>query len=199
MALETLDARDTRQLGAAEHQSRRQHDELRTDLVAAIARYRPPLPVFLPTQLGDPGMEQRILVQVEVTPHPTGVVPDLIGAGVPLRWHVTEVLEQRQIYVGLDVTPRTRIAVPVPHTAEVAGVFDDRDIHLPGFTQQRTSGQTTETASHDQYVDLTRDCVTLDVGLERVPQILRERVQCDVLTRALWTNPLIPLLQITLP
>src|SRR5205085_2256583 len=133
MALEALDPRDPRKLGAAEHQAGGEHDELRTDLIAAVGRHRPALTLFLPPQLGYPGLEQRVLVQVEVTPHLAGVLPDLVRAGVPLSRHVAEVLEQRQINVGLDVTTRARITVPVPHPAEVTSVLDDREIRVPCF------------------------------------------------------------------
>src|SRR5690606_12492020 len=76
VAGELLDSGDAGQLGTAE-QTALGGDEAGTEDVAAVGAHRPPGGVLVPFHLGDPGLEEGVLVQAELLAEGLRVGEDL--------------------------------------------------------------------------------------------------------------------------
>ena len=78
----------------------------------------------VPTDLAYLGLQAGVAVQVVVLGDAPAVRQDLRALGVLLGGDVAELLEQRHVHVGLDVTRDARVAVPVPGAAHVGRLVD---------------------------------------------------------------------------
>jgi len=127
------------------------------------------------------------------------VAEDLRRLGVLLLRHVADLLEQRQVDVGLDVACRPRVPVPVPGAAEVAALLDDADVVDAGLAQAGPGEEAPEAAADDQHLDLVGERISFvrgDVGIVGVPLVLAGDL--DVLLVAVGTETLVALLAVLL-
>jgi len=172
VAGELLEPRDAGQLGAAE-QTALGRDEPGTEHIAAVGAYRPPRRVLVPLHLGDPRLEQGVLVQAELRAEGLGVGEDLAAAGVPLRRDVTGLFEVRQVDVRLDVAAHTRVTVPVPSTAEIACDIEDFEVRDTDLLELDAGTDAHEAGADDEHVEISglRGCgagaVRVWIGVER--------------------------------
>ena len=79
---------------------------------------------------------------------------DLRRPRVLLLRHEARLFEQGQIDVGLHVTLGTRVTVPVPRAAEVAGLVDDADAVHASLAQACAGDEAAEPAADDDHIDL---------------------------------------------
>ena len=97
VALEVLDARDARQLGHVQRAGAHA-EELGGELVAAVGADDPARAVVVPLEVGDLGVEQRVVVEAELLPDALAVLEDLGRVRVLLGRHVPGLLEQRHVH-----------------------------------------------------------------------------------------------------
>ncbi len=128
------------------------------------------------------------------------MVEDLLAVGVLLLRHVADLLEQRQVGVGLDVAGDARVAVPVPGAAEVRGRVDDADVLDAGLAQPRAGQQPPEAAADHQHLDLVEERLALEAGLRVgvVEEVGELALDLDVLLVAVLAQALVALLAVLL-
>ena len=73
-------------------------------------------------------VKERAGVQVKLTRDALAMLMDLRPVGESLRRHVAGFFQQGHIAIGVIVALNSRIAVPIPDPAEVAGMLDDPEI-----------------------------------------------------------------------
>jgi hypothetical protein len=73
-------------------------------------------------------VEQAVVVEAAALGQRLAVLEDLEARGELHRRDVAGLVEQRQIAVGLDVAGHTRIAVPVPGAAHIAGLLAEAHV-----------------------------------------------------------------------
>ena len=97
------------------------------------------------------------------------VLEDLGRACIALGGHVARLLEQRQIGVRLDVAHATRVAVPVPGTAEIAGFLNHREVAYTALGQVDGDEHPRKAATDDDDLGLFGERIAgearLDVGV----------------------------------
>ena len=74
--------------------------------------------------------------------------------GVLLARHGTDLLEQGEVDVRLDVALHTGVAVPVPSSADVAAGLDDADPFETRLAQSHTGEQPAESSADDDGIDM---------------------------------------------
>ena len=114
----------------------------------------PPGRRFVEARVGDAGVEQRSPVQVEGPPEGLAVREDLRLEHVLHGGDRADLLEERQVDVGLDVARRTRVAVPVPGAPEVTAPLEDEEVVDALLRQARRSEHPGEPATDDHDVGL---------------------------------------------
>ncbi len=130
------------------------HDyESRAHPIVAVGGNDPSALVFIPGDRFDRGLKAGVAIEIELFADATRVGQDFRREGVLLLRDVAGLLEQRQIYVRLNIALRTGIAVPVPGAAEVATFLDDADILHTGLAQTRAGKEASEAAADDQNVN----------------------------------------------
>ena len=72
----------------------------------------------------DVGLQACIAIQVVMLGDALAVREDLGSLGVFIRRDVAELLQQRDVHVGLDVAGDPRIPIPVPGAAHVGRSVD---------------------------------------------------------------------------
>ncbi len=122
----------------------------------------------------DLGLEAGVAIEVEELADRPAVSQDLGRPRVLLLRDITDLFQQRQVDVRLDVTHRTRVAIPVPGAPEVAALFDDPDVVDAGLAQARAGEQPAEAASDDDHLDLVFQRLALERGNVRVVDVPRE-------------------------
>ena len=180
MTLELLDTRNRRQLGPVERPARHD-DEARPEDIVAIGGNRPAPFLLVPARIFYLSLEAGPLVQVEVLADPLGVLENLRRKGVFFLWDVSGLFEQRQIYVGFDVTLGAGIAVPVPGPAKISGLLDDANIRDAGLLQPRCCKEAAKAPADNHRIELflqrgAREA-RLDIGIDVVVFVL----PCDFL------------------
>ncbi len=151
-----LDTGDTGQLGLVVR-AVRHHHEPRADVVTAVGGQPPALDLLVPAHVLDLGGEDRAVVEVEVFSHGLAVREDLGAVGELLARQEAELLEHRDVAVGVVVALDARKAVPVPHAAEVPGHVDDPNILHAGLFQVCARQQSGEPAPEDGHLDVLID------------------------------------------
>ena len=147
-----------------------QHQEPARELVAPAGGDLPPTCLVVPVGTGHVGLEQGERVEVELAGQELGVLEDLGGAGVVLGRHEARLLEQGQVYVGLDVAHAARVPVPVPGATEVARLLDDPDVVDPVLAEVDGREHPGEAAAHDDHRRLLDHRIPGEARLdERVP------------------------------
>ncbi len=91
--------------------------------------------------------------------------PDLGAFGVLLGRDVTELFEKWHVDVGLDVAGDSRIAIPVPGSADVGGLIDQPHIVDAELLAPRTDQQPAEAGADDRDVDGVIDGFAAEVGI----------------------------------
>ena len=134
VAGEVLHAGDGGQLHEVEDAGG-QHVPAAGDDVAAVGVDAPARFLLAPFGAGHPGVEERVVDQVEVLGHRLEVLPDLFAEGVALARDVAELLEHGEVDVRLDVAHDAGVAVPVPGAADAAGLVDDANAFDAGLAQ----------------------------------------------------------------
>ena len=170
-------------------------DELGGELVAAVGPDDPRGERVVPLQIGDLGVEQRVVVEPELLADPVAVLEDLRRVRVLLRRHVPGLFEQRHVDHRRRVALRARIAVPVPGAAEVAALLDDPDVVDAGLLQPRAGHQAGEAAADEGHRHVVVLRIALDALGVRVVEIAAElALQLEVLVVAVRSQALVPLL-----
>jgi hypothetical protein len=113
-------------------------------------------------------VEERVLDQVEPLGQGLEVVADLVAERVAVLRYAVELLQHREVDVGLDVAHHPRVAVPVPRPADAAGMVDDPYALHAGLAQVGAGQHPGDAAAHDDDVDLLDDRLALDPGREGV-------------------------------
>src|SRR5262249_10605768 len=193
VATERLDPRDPGQRRAVQRPVGHHH-EARAQTIAAVGRDQPPAGVLVPTQCRDFGLQACTLVEPEVQRNVPAVREDLGRVRVLLLRDVAELLEERQVDVRLDVACRSRIAVPVPRSTDVAALLDQQEVVDPGLAQPGAHEQPAEPAADDGDPDRVRTRLTLDGGRVRVVEVAGEGARhLDVLVVAVGAQALVAL------
>ena len=91
----------------------------------------------VPADFTDLGVQAGVAVEVVVFGDAPAVREDLRALGVLLGRDVPDLLEQRQVDVGLDVARDAGIAVPVPGAADVGGLVDQPDVSRTPSSRSR--------------------------------------------------------------
>ena len=110
--------------------------------------------LVVPLEVGDLGVEQRVVVEVELRADPAAVLEDLGRVRVLLGRHVPGLFEQRHVDERSGVALRARVAVPVPRAAEVAALLDDAHVVDAGFLQPGAGDESGETAADERDRDV---------------------------------------------
>ena len=152
MAFELFDAGNRRQLGPVQGSARHDH-KARSEDIVAIGGNRPASVLVVPARLPDLGLEAGPLVEVEVLADPLGVLKNFRRKGVFFLRHVAGLFEQGQIDVGLNVTLRAGVAVPIPGPAKISGLLDEANIGDPGLLQPRRRQQAAKAATDNHRVE----------------------------------------------
>ncbi len=196
---EVLDAGDARQLRLVQDAAG-DHDEARGDLVAPVRGDAPPVGVLVPLRALDHGLEQRLVVEVEVATQQPAVLEDLGRGRVALGGHVARLLEQRKVGVGLDVAHAARIAVPVPRAAEVAALLDQPEVGDAELGQADRGEHPAEAAADDEDLGLLNHRLAFDpLGVGIAIELLVRSRELLVLAVAVRSQALVTLEAITLP
>ena len=152
-----IDAFNTRKLGPMERSGSR-HDEPSKNFIVSSGRNSPTPNGVVPMHLGHFGSQDGGIAEVIVIGNSLHVFQDLWGSGVALTWHHAKFFEQGHIDIGLDVTLRSGILIPIPRPTESATFFNDANVaqaNLPQFCSREQSAKPT---TYDQriYFDIQR-------------------------------------------
>ena len=168
--------------------------------VAAVGVHDPAAGLVVPLEVGDLGLEARVAIEVERLADRTAVLEDLGRVRVLLLRDVAHLFEERKVDVGLDVTHRTRVPVPVPGAAEVAALLDDADVVDASLAQPSAGEQAAEPAADDDDFDLIGERLALDrsdVGILEVVGVVTRHL--DVLIVAVRSDALVALQAVLRP
>ena len=91
---------------------------------------------------------------------------DFLAFGVLLGRDRADFLEQRDVSVRFDVAADSRVAVPVPGSAEIAGLLDDPEVVHAQFGQMDARHQARQTSPQNGGVDLFVDRGAGEAGLD---------------------------------
>ncbi len=130
--------------------------------------------LLVPLGTGHPGVEQTVGHEVEAVRDHLEVVQDLLPEGVAASGDVVELLEHREVDVGLDVAHDTGVAVPVPGPADAARLVDDADPLDAGLAELRAGEDSGDPPAHDDDIDVVDDGIALDVRREGVVAVAGE-------------------------
>src|SRR5258708_7557965 len=193
MTAETFDAWDAGELRNVQR-SESQRDELSRELVAAICVQDPSSPGAVPPEVGQLGVEERVAIEVVVF-RDAPAVPQYFGTvGVLLGGHVTGFFEEGHVDQRGAVALRARVAVPVPGSADIAGLVDDAHVVDPGFLQPCGCEQSREPGADHRDGDALVSGPSLLDRHVRIVDIVGERSgRMDVLVVAVRTQPLLAL------
>jgi hypothetical protein len=143
-------------------------------LVAAVRGDEPAPLVLQPFGAGHAGVEQRVLLEAVARRDLLEVAEDLLAPGVAPGRDIVELLEQRDVHVGLDVAHDARVLVPVPGAPDASRLVDDADPLDAGLAEVGARQHPGDAAPDDQDVDLVVDRVAFGPRRERVVAISRE-------------------------
>jgi hypothetical protein len=199
MTLECPDAGDARQL-RTRIGTRSQTDEACLHLIAAIGLDDPAQGAFIPANLGHLGLEAGLLVEAEMTTNRTGIFRDFRSLRIFFGWYVADLLQQRQVHIGLHVARCARIAIPVPDSAEIGTPLYHANLLDACFAQATGGQQPGKSAAHDNHIHLvpdrragkTRNAVGIILKMGKLV------LNCDILRVAVWPQSFLALLIITL-
>jgi hypothetical protein len=170
---EVLHALDGRELEEVEDADG-QHVPPRRDPVAPVGVDPPAGRGVVPLGARHPGVEQGVGREVEALGDGLEVLADLLAGGVAGGGDVVELLEHRQVDVGLDVAHHARVAVPVPGAADAPGLVDDADPLDAGLAQLGPGEHAGDAPADDDDVDLVGDGIARGDGGERVVAVAGE-------------------------
>ncbi len=153
-----------------------------------------------PTDFAYLGLEAGIAVEVVPLGDALTMGKDLGPLRVLLGRDVTQLLEQRDVDVGLDVAGDARIAVPVPGSADVGGLVDQAQALDAELAQPRPREQPTEAGSDDRHVHLVvqRRPREVRIGPGIVGESPERAVDLDVLRHPVGAQTSSPLLGVAL-
>ena len=175
-------------------------DELRGEGVAAVGGDDPARIRFVPLQVGDLGMKQRVVVEAELLADPPAMREDFRRMRVFLRSACARFLRAAACRPSMPYRMRAGIAVPVPGAAEIAALLDDADIFDPGFRQPRRGGKAGKAAADEGEGDVIGFRFARRDRRIGIVEIVGElSLDLDILIVAVGAQPLVALLQIFLP
>ena len=114
------------------------------EVVAAVGPHLPTGSLVVPLEMGDLGLEERVVVEPEVLGDPLAVLEDLGTTRVLLRRHVARLLEERHVHHRRRVALGAGIPVPVPGAPDIAALVDDPHATDAGLDQPRRRQQASE-------------------------------------------------------
>src|SRR5215471_2948148 len=198
--LVTVDPGNSGQLGPVEGPVGH-HDVARAQEVITIGADQPPALFLAPSDFPDQGLKESAAIQIVLLADAACVREDFRCEGVLLFGQVSGLLEQRQIDVRLDVALRSRIAVPVPGTAEVAALLDDAKVLHPRLAQTGPREQTAEAATDDYNLQRLVQRFAGEAGFNiRIIYIAAEvTLDLNVLFVSVFTDALVALLAVLGP
>ena len=100
------------------------------------------------------GLKADIAIKVVVFGDASTVREDLVALGIFLSWDVAQLLQQRHVHVGLDVTGNAWVPVPVPGATHIGTLVDQPDALHAQFPQPRTDEQSAESGADDRDINL---------------------------------------------
>ncbi len=83
--------------------------------------------------------------------------------GVLLLRHVANFIKQGQVTVGFDIALSTRVAIPVPGTAEITTGFNNADIFNSSFFEPGGGHQPTEPSTDDGNSNIKTERIAIDL------------------------------------
>ncbi len=153
----------------------------------------------VPLEVGDLGVEQRVVVEAVLLPDALAVLEDLRRVRILLGGHVARLLEQRHVHEARRVALGAWVAVPVPGATEVAALVDDADIVDARLLEPGAGDQPREAAADERHGDVVGLGGSFDDGrvgvVEVVGQLVRE---LQVLRVSVGPQSLGPLLGVLL-
>ena len=152
----------------------RQHVVPGAEPVPPVGLHHPAAVVLVPGRRLDTGVEQRLAGEVVLLGDGLEVGEDLAAGRVPVPRHVAELLQHRQVDVGLDVAHDPRVAVPVPGPADAAGLVDDADALDPDLTQAGRGDDAGDAATDDDDVGIVLDRFPLGHRGEGIGEVAGE-------------------------
>jgi hypothetical protein len=199
MPLEGLDARNAREFRHVQR-ARAHADELRREGITPVGGDDPARMRFIPCQIGDLCMEQRVVVEAVLLSDAPAMRENFRRVRVFLRRHVPGFFEQGHINHRGRIALRAGIAVPVPGAAEIAALLDDANVFNSGFRQPRGGGKARKAAADEGEGDVVGPGIARGDGRIGIVQIMRElSLDLDVLVVAVGAEPLVALLHILRP
>ena len=168
-----------------------------THFVTMVGLNQPPFLVIKPAKLCHPGLKDCVFVKTKVLSNALRVLIDFGCKGIAEFGHVARLLEEREIAVGLNVTLRTRIAIPVPGSAEVTAAFNNSDSFNACLDQACGCEHTDPATANDDNFSLVFDGISLNrlavrvffeifIGKRRIVRELNE-LRFSVLSDAFLT------------
>ncbi len=156
----------------------------------------PQFVMVVPSQLGDPGLQHRLVIQAELVADALGVLEYLWCEGEPLLWYVARVLQKGEVQIGHHVALGPRVPVPIPGAPKVRAALDDAQALVARLDQPGRGHQAHPARSDDQVVHGVADRLTLE---RRRKRIFREVVRVfgerhpDELLLGVLPHPLVSL------
>ena len=151
-----------------------EHVPAAVDLVAAVRVDAPPRQLVMPFGAQNPRVEEGVVVEVEPVGDRLEVTQDLLTGRVAPCGDVVELLEHRQVDVGLDVAHHAGVAIPVPGSSHATGLIDDADALHTGLAELDAGEDSCDPAADDHDVDVVDDRVALGHRRERVVAVVGE-------------------------
>ena len=86
------------------------------------------LGVFVPSQVGNTGLQAGVVVQIVMAGNAFAVLENFRRKGIFVLRHVVQFFQQRQITVGLHIAHGAGITIPIPRATKVARFFDHANV-----------------------------------------------------------------------
>jgi hypothetical protein len=170
-------------------------DELRR---AAIGVDVPARPGFVPFQIHDLGVKQRVVVETILFADALAVLKDFRCMRVFFGRHVSGFFEQRHIDKRSRVALGSRISVPVPCAAEITALLDDKDGNAR-LRKPRGGGEPRETAADERESHVVGLRLARGNGRIGIFKIVGELpLELKILIVAVGAEPLVALLEVFL-
>ena len=149
----------------------------------------------------DIGLQARIAIQVVVLGDALAVREDLGSLGVFVRGDVAELLQQRDVHIGLDVAGDPRIPIPIPRAAHIGRSVDQSHTFDAELAQPRSRQQPPEARPDDGHVDLVgqRLARELPIGPGVIGELGELTRDLHVLRDAVGAQSPCPLFGVLLP
>ena len=142
--------------------------------VATVGFHRPAVFGFVPGALRHLRLEKRALVKAKAAADALRMLENLMPKGIFLFGHISGLLQQRKVDIGLDVALRAGIAIPVPSATEVSCALDDAEAFDAGFLKSSAHVEAAEAPAKHHHLDRLGNRFSLDARRVRIVVVVRE-------------------------